>query len=43
MIHGRQRLTTPYHAAAADPAVRELQALGEVSVGVCSPWEFVEL
>lgn len=28
---------------AAGPAVRELQALGEVSVGMCSAWEFVEL
>ena len=25
------------------PAVRELQALGEVSVGMCSGWEFIEL
>ena len=28
---------------AAGPAVRELQALGEVSVGMCSCGEFVEL
>lgn len=28
---------------AAGPAVRELQALGEVHVGMCSSWEFVEL
>lgn len=28
---------------AAGPAARELQALGEVSVGMCSAWEFVEL
>lgn len=28
---------------AAGPAVRELQALGAVSVGMCSAWEFVEL
>lgn len=28
---------------AAGPVVRELQALGEVSVGMCSSWEFVEL
>lgn len=28
---------------AAGPAVRELQALGQVSVGMCSSWEFVEL
>lgn len=28
---------------AAAPAVRELQALGEVSAGMCSAWEFVEL
>ena len=27
----------------AGPAVRELQALGEVAVGMCSCWEFVEL
>lgn len=27
----------------AGPVVRELQALGEVSVGMCSCWEFVEL
>lgn len=26
----------------AGPVVRELQALGEVSVGMCSCWEFVE-
>lgn len=25
------------------PAVRRLQALGQVSVGMCSAWEFVEL
>ena len=25
------------------PTVRRLQALGEVSVGMCSAWEFVEL
>ena len=29
--------------AQAAPVVRELQALGEVSVGMCSSWEFVEL
>ena len=28
---------------AAGPTVRELQALGDVSVGMCSSWEFVEL
>ncbi len=28
---------------AAGPAVRELQALGQVCVGMCSAWEFVEL
>lgn len=28
---------------AAGPAVRELQALGDVHVGMCSSWEFVEL
>lgn len=28
---------------AAGPTVRELQALGEVSAGMCSAWEFVEL
>lgn len=28
---------------AAGPVVRELQALGQVSVGMCSSWEFVEL
>lgn len=27
----------------ASPVVRELQALGEVSVGMCSTWEFVQL
>ena len=27
---------------AAGPTVRELQALGDVSVGMCSAWEFVE-
>lgn len=27
---------------AAGPAVRELQALGQVHVGMCSAWEFVE-
>lgn len=27
---------------AAGPVVRELQALGEISVGMCSAWEFVE-
>lgn len=26
----------------AGPVVRELQALGQVSVGMCSAWEFVE-
>lgn len=25
------------------PTVRELQVLGEVSVGMCSSWEFVEM
>lgn len=30
-------------SAAAGPSVRELQALGEVHVGICSSWEFVEL
>ena len=30
-------------SSAAGPAVRELQALGEVHVGMCSAWEFVEL
>ena len=29
--------------AEAGPVVRELQALGEVSVGMCSAWEFAEL
>jgi len=29
--------------AEAGPVVRELQALGEVSVGMCSCWEFVPL
>jgi len=29
--------------AEAAPVVRELQALGEVSVGMCSAWEFCEL
>lgn len=28
---------------AAGPTVRELQALGDVSVGMCGSWEFVEL
>lgn len=28
--------------AEAAPVVRELQALGEVTVGMCSAWEFVE-
>ena len=28
---------------AAGPTVRALQARGEVSVGMCSAWEFVEL
>ena len=28
---------------AAGPAVRELQALGNVNVGMCSAWEFCEL
>lgn len=27
----------------AGPVVRELQALGQVSVGMCSAWEFCEL
>lgn len=27
----------------ASPVVRELQALGEVRVGMCSAWEFCEL
>ncbi len=27
----------------AAPVVRELQALGQVSVGMCSAWEFCEL
>lgn len=26
----------------AGPVVRELQALGQVSVGMCSAWEFIE-
>ena len=30
-------------SSAAGPVVRELQVLGEVSVGMCSSWEFVEL
>lgn len=34
----RQWLAT----AQAGPVVRELQALGQVSVGMCSCWEFVE-
>lgn len=29
------------NAPAAAPHVRELQALGSVSVGMCSAWEFV--
>lgn len=29
-------------SAEAAPIVRELQALGQVSVGMCSCWEFVE-
>lgn len=29
--------------ADAEPVVRELQALGEVSVGMLSGWEFTEL
>ena len=29
--------------AHAEPVVRELQALGEVSVGMLSGWEFTEL
>lgn len=28
---------------AAGPTVRELQALGQVHVGMCSAWEFCEL
>lgn len=28
---------------AAGPVVRDLQALGQVSLGMCSGWEFVEL
>lgn len=35
----RQWLAT----AEAGPVVRELQALGQVSVGLCSAWEFCEL
>lgn len=31
------------NTAEAGQVVRELQALGEVSVGMCSSWEFVEL
>lgn len=42
-VHGgffvRQWLAT----AAAGPIVRELQALGDVSAGMVSAWEFVEL
>ena len=30
-------------SGAAGPTVRELQALGDVSVGMCSAWEFCEL
>lgn len=29
--------------AEAAPVVRELQVLGDVHVGMCSSWEFVEL
>lgn len=31
------------NSAEAAPVVRELQALGEVSVGMLSAWEFTEL
>lgn len=31
------------NTAEAAPVVRELQALGQVSVGMCSAWEFCEL
>jgi hypothetical protein len=39
----RQAATAWIASDAAGPTVRELQALGHVSVGMCSAWEFVEL
>lgn len=38
-----QELPEILNDAALGPAVRELQALGEVSVGMLSSWEFCEL
>lgn len=39
---GRGRLAAVIDHPALGPSVRHLQALGEVSVGMCSCWEFVE-
>jgi len=41
--HGAFFVRQWLNSAEAAPVVRELQALGEVSVGMCSSWEFVEL
>jgi hypothetical protein len=40
---GVARLAVAIDDARLGPAVRELQALGEVCVGMCSCWEFVVL
>ena len=41
--HGAFFVRTWLGTAEAGPVVRELQALGEVSGGMCSGWEFCEL
>jgi len=41
--HGQFFLKTWLETADAAPVVRELQALGDVAVGMCSCWEFVVL
>lgn len=39
----RQAVTRWIASDAAAPVVREMQAMGNVSIGMCSAWEFVEL
>lgn len=41
--HARRAALAWIASDAAGPVVRELQALGHVSAGMCSSWEFVEL
>ena len=41
--HGQFFVRQWLQTDAAAPVVRELQALGQVSVGMCSAWEFCEL